>query len=69
MNIKVGEYVRSNDGKILKIDSFEKDCRNVNCVCFTTGEIYTQELLNEIITKHSFNLIDLIEVRRFYKRI
>ena len=52
--------MRTKD-KILKIDSFEKDMRNIDCVCFTTGEIYTKELLNEIITKHSKNLIDLIE--------
>lgn len=62
MDIKVGEYIRTKDGEILKIDSFEKDCKNINCVCFTTGEIYTQELLNEIIVKHSKNIIDLIEV-------
>ncbi len=35
--------------------------RNIDCVCFTTGEIYTKELLNEIITNHSKNLIDLIK--------
>ncbi len=61
MEIKVGEYVRTKD-KILKIYSFERDLRNVECVCFTTGEVYTKELLNEIIVKHSKNLIDLIEV-------
>ena len=59
--IEVGEYVRTKD-KILKIDSFDKDIRNIDCVCFTTGEVYTQELLNEIIVKHSKNIIDLIEV-------
>ena len=63
MDIKVGEYIRTKDGEILKIDSFEKDCKNIDCVCFTTGEIYTQELLNEIIVKHSKNIIDLVEVR------
>lgn len=59
--IEVGEYVRTKD-KILKVDSFEKDNRNVDCVCFTTGEIYTLELLNKIMAKHSENIIDLIEV-------
>ena len=59
--IKVGEYVRTKD-KILKVDSFEKDNRNIECVCFTTGEIYTLELLNKIIVNHSKNIIDLIEV-------
>lgn len=58
--IEVGEYVRTKD-KILKIDSFDKDIRNIDCVCFTTGEIYTQELLNKIMVKHSKNIIDLIE--------
>jgi len=56
------DYVRTKDGEILKIDSFEKDCLNIDCVCFTTGEIYTEELLKEILTKHSKNIIDLIEV-------
>lgn len=63
-DIEVGDYVRTKD-KILKIDSFEKDKRNNGCVCFTTGEIYTLELLKKIITKHSKNLIDLIEVGDF----
>lgn len=60
--IEVGESVRTVDGKILKVDSFEKDCRNVDCLCFTTGEIYTRELSDEIIVNHSKNIIDLIEV-------
>lgn len=60
--IEVGEYVRTKDGKILKIDSFEKDLRNIEVVCFTTGEVYTREKLNEIIKKHSKNISDLIEV-------
>ena len=58
--MEIGEYVRTKE-KILKIDSFEKDKRNIDCVCFTTGEICTLELLNEIMTKHSKNIIDLIE--------
>ena len=62
--IEVGEYVRIKD-KILKVDSFEKDCRNVDCLCFTTGEIYTRELSDEIIVNHSKDLIDLIEVGDF----
>lgn len=61
MKIEVGGYVRTKD-KILKVDSFEKDNRNIKCVCFTTGEIYTLELLDEITVKHSKNIIDLIEV-------
>ena len=60
--IEVGEYVRTKDGKILKIDGFEKDLRNIEVVCFTTGEVYTREKLNEIIKNHSKNIIDLIEV-------
>lgn len=61
MKIEVGGYVRTKD-KILKVDSFEKDNRNIKYVCFTTGEIYTLELLDEITVKHSKNIIDLIEV-------
>ena len=60
--IEVGEYVRNKDGKILKIDSFEKDLRNIEVVCFATGEVYTRQKLNEIIKTHSKNIIDLIEV-------
>ena len=67
MEIEVGEFVRTKD-KILKIDSFEKDMRNIDCVCFTTVEIYTKELLNEIITNHSKNIIDLIEVGDYVNR-
>lgn len=63
MDIKVGELVRTKNGIIDKIDSFEKDLRNVDCCCFQSGMIYTVELCNEIITKHSFNLIDLLEVK------
>ena len=64
MNIEVGEYVRTKD-KILKVERIEKDCRNVDCLCFTTGEIYTRELSDEIIVNHSKDLIDLIEVGDF----
>lgn len=59
--MEVGEYVRTKDGIVDKIDSFEKDLRNVDCCCFQSGRIYTVELCNDIIIKHSFNLIDLIE--------
>lgn len=62
MNIKVGEYVRTKDEIIDKIDSFKKDLRNVDCCCFQSGRIYTVELCNDIILKHSKNIIDLIEV-------
>ena len=45
---KILQEGRAIGKNILKVDSFEKDNRNIECVCFTTGEIYTLELLNEI---------------------
>lgn len=68
MEIKEGEYVRTVQGTIAKIEDLEFDIR----VKFTTGlpmyrkvtktNINTDSVEFEVIKKHSFKLIDLIEV-------
>lgn len=62
-DIKTGEYVRSKIGSIGKVTKIE-------------GTIYLYENKSLItwignVTKHSFNLIDILEVRRysFYRRL
>ena len=64
MDIKVGEYVRTKNGLIGEV---VQDTDNGNyAIRIYNGAEY---VVRAVITKHSFNLIDLIEVRRFYKRI
>ena len=74
MNIKVGEFVRlarnqginkiidEDDDGFLILDEMIADEYGDECF-----EISLQDVDSEI-TKHSFNLIDLIEVRRLCKR-
>ena len=75
MKIKVGEFVRTKKGKIEKIKTVnhygivtKHDNGNDD---FSVGINFYAESGLEIdkteITKHSFNLIDLIEVRRLCK--
>ena len=62
MDIKVGEYVRTNRGNIDKvIIDYNGRCNNSNCnrKHISCKYDYYNE---EDITKHSFNIIDLIEV-------
>lgn len=62
-DIKVGEYVRTKNGKIDKVKNNDYYMKQyIEC----EKGLY----LRENITKHSFNLIDLLEVRRysFYTR-
>lgn len=64
--IKVGEYVRTKAGFIRKIDKIE------NCPICKEKEYINKEIIRGLhfqntyhkkdITKHSFNIIDLIEV-------
>ena len=62
--IKVGEYVRTVDGFIDKvIIEYKGKCNNPNCKekhISCEDDYYCEK---EIV-KHSFNIIDLIEVRR-----
>lgn len=62
MNIKVGEYVRLKSGRIGKVESVDyfKDGSLMGIDC----KDIRHYILAEFIAKHSFNLIDLIEVRR-----
>ena len=53
MDIKVGEFVRTDKGYIFKIEH-NRMVQGLKSLDAQYG----------IITKHSFNLIDLIEVRR-----
>ena len=73
MEIKVGEYVRTKLGKIERIETInhygivtKHDNDNDN---ISEGINYYAESGLEInktdISKHSFNIIDLIEVRRY----
>lgn len=62
-DIKVGEYVRTKNGKIDKVKNNDYYMKQyIEC----EKGLY----LRENITKHSFNLIDILEVRRysFYTR-
>lgn len=82
MEIKVGEYVRTRQGKITKLikiafhyvvighglQEYQPYCKfeNSYCICADNEkELYKK--INTYVAKHSFNLIDLIEVRRYNK--
>ena len=74
--IKVGEWVRSKDGQIIKLENneeFYEDSVDVGIgIIPSVNGIWTdKECMSYIekdnIAKHSFNLIDLIEVRRLCK--
>lgn len=71
--IKVGEYVRTNNKGIKRIDRIDNN-KTVNKYLYFTGiedfegKEYGIIKTTEIV-KHSKNLIDLIEVRRYSKRI
>lgn len=59
-DIKVGEYVRTKNGKIDKV-------KNNDYYIQQYIECEKGLYLRDNITKHSFNLIDLLEVRRLCK--
>ena len=78
-DIEVGEYVRSKNGLLGKVNKIElegKGCRYAGefisdtIIQFNDGKVYERRVKGKDITKNSFNLIDLIEVRRysFYTR-
>lgn len=52
--IKVGEFVRTDDGRIYRLEDLE-------------DELYSSDKFYNNIVKHSPILIDLIEVRRLCK--
>ena len=63
MDIKVGEYVRTNRGYIYKIKRIRKsDISREVYIVRAHGDNYSFYLRKENIVKHSKNIIDLIEV-------
>ena len=69
--IKVGEYGRTNTGKIFIFAwlEYESGKREEGKVLLGNGKIFENKFYyfkeNEKIVKHSKNLIDLIEERRY----
>ena len=63
MDIKVGDYVRTNRGYIYKIKRIRKsDISREVYIVRAHGDNYSFYLRKENIVKHSKNIIDLIEV-------
>ena len=65
--IKVNEYIRTKDGIIAKVtykDFYMLDTDN-DVFDWGTGKVMEipTEYIEEYVVKHSFNIIDLIEVR------
>jgi preprotein translocase subunit YajC len=72
--IKVGEYVRTKNGIIAKVTYVDAMMIDTDNDVFDIGESKMMEIpveyIEEYVSKHSFNIIDLIEKRRFcYFRI
>lgn len=71
MDIKVEEYVRTKNGLIGKVNKIELAGSGVRfggefltdtIIQFNDGKVYERRVKTQQIFKHSFNLIDLIEV-------
>lgn len=60
MEIKVGEHVRNKEGKIIKATWVG--------AAIVTNDLYTMSKLSGEITKHSSNIIDLIELGDFVNK-
>lgn len=69
--IEVGEYVKTKNGLIGKVNKIELAGRGVRfagefltdtIIQFNDGKSYERRVKDKDIVKHSFNLIDLIEV-------
>lgn len=67
-DIKVGEKIRCNDGlvgELIRIVRIERDDIDTSLKWYVFDDGKNERYVNKpYITKHSFNLIDLIEVRR-----
>lgn len=70
-DIEVGEYVRTKNGligKVNKIEAAGSGCRFAGeflkdeIIQFNDGKIYERRCKRKQVIKHSFNIIDLIEV-------
>lgn len=72
-DIEVGEYVRTKDGKIGIFDRYSSRKENslykslFNCFIKIRNRKTPLQCCEDYIVKHSKQLIDLIEVRRFSK--
>lgn len=71
MEIKIGEYVRTKKGLIGKVNKIELAGNGVRyggefltdtIIQFNDGRVYERRVRDKEILKHSFNIIDLIEV-------
>ena len=65
MEIKIGEYVRTKEGKIYKITNYDKETNKYNSI----NDEFWYIIFPKDIVKHSYNIIDLIEERRLCKWI
>lgn len=62
-DIKVGEKIRCNDGLIGELIRIERDDIDTSLKWYVFDDGKNERYVNKpYITKHSFNLIDLIEV-------
>ncbi len=66
--LKIGEYVRTKSKGIKQIDTIFKN-KTVNKYGYEIGSDWNGKEYGIIkttdITKHSFNLVDLVEIRRY----
>lgn len=74
MEIKVGEYVRTKNGLIGKANKIELAGNGTRyggefltdtIIQFNDGKVYERRVKDKNIVKHSKDIIDLIEVRRY----
>lgn len=64
-DIEVGEKIRCNDGLVGELIRIERDDIDTSLKWYVFDDGKNERYVNKpYITKHSFNLIDLIEVRR-----
>lgn len=84
MDIETGEYVRTRQGRITRLikiamhnvtighgmQEFQPYCKFENSHFISADneeELYNK--INAYVAKHRFNLIDLLEVRRYCKQV
>ena len=67
--IKVGDYLRTNDGEMGKLIRIEREDIDTSLKWYVFSDEKNERYINKpYIVKHSKNIIDLIEVRRLCKR-
>lgn len=74
--IEVGDFIRTNNGLLGRVNKIELKGSGVRyagefitdtIIQFNDGKVYERRARDKNIVKHSKNIIDLIEVRRFCK--